>query len=175
VTRPDGKCLNAALWPDSAYERAIRRLKYEALHQFGPSRQCYLWSAEPCSVKISVDGSRTWLCLAQVNYADHEAGRAAAHAFPLSHEGAGDAPGLRYRVEQGPVVIACSPNDARDTSTAIDALPLSMHSPGAMIDFSFGSHAFALWLMPGVYESSLFYHEEDRWAVSWCKLQRVSG
>lgn len=148
---------------------------HEAIQRFAPGRTGYLWRVLPGSVRISVDSSRAALCLAQIEYAEDEAGRAAAHAYALAYDGAQEASGLRYRVGAGPVVIAWAANSVKDTSTAIETLPLSGASPGALIDFAGGPNAAALWLEPGVYASSLFFHEEDRWGVSWCKLQRVSN
>ncbi len=158
----------------SAHQRAFEGLGNEGLQQFADGHACYLWCIEPGSIRVSVDASRAWLIMAQVEYADSEADRAAAHAFPLSYAETGHIAGLRYRVDAGPVVIACAEPSALDTSTSLDKLPLSAASPGALIDFASGSSAAALWLAPGEYEPSLFWHEEDRWGVSWCRLQRIS-
>jgi hypothetical protein len=146
----------------------------DAVHPFAEGHSCYVWRVTPGSIRIMVDPTRTFLCLARIEYADNEAGRDAAHAYALAYQSAPAAEGLAYRVSTGPVVVAWSPGRARDTSTAIQALPLSAATPGALIDFATGPNAAALWLAPGLYASSLFYHEEDRWAVSWCRLQRVS-
>jgi hypothetical protein len=146
----------------------------DAVVSFGEGQRCYAWNVTPGSVRIMVDPTRTFLCLARIDYADNEAGRNAAHAYALAYQAAPSPQGHAYRVSEGPVVIAWSPSSVRDTSTAIQALPLSAASPGALIDFAKGPNAAALWMAPGVYASSLFYHEEDRWAVSWCRLQRVS-
>ena len=145
----------------------------DAIHPF-EGHSCYLWSVTPGSIRIMVDPTRTFLCLARIEYADNEAGRDAAHAYALGYQAAPSPDGLAYRVSEGPIVIAWSTCSVLDTSTAIRALPLSAATPGALIDFSTGPNAAALWIAPGLYVSSLFYHEEDRWAVSWCRLQRVS-
>ncbi|MEJ7805432.1 MAG: hypothetical protein WKG03_05875 [Telluria sp.] len=148
---------------------------HEAVQLFDPGSSCYLWRALPGSVRVSVDSARTTLCLVQVEYADDDAGRAAALAFALASGAVQQAPGLQYRVTRGPVVLAWAGNSVLDTSTAIARLPLSGASAGALIDFAGGPNAAAVWVTPGVYASSLFFHEEDRWGVSWCRLQRVSG
>ena len=148
---------------------------YDSVHAFGSGQSCYFWNAVPGSVRITADRWRTSLFLSQVDYAQDDAGREAAHAFALTYQSSQSAAGLSYHVGGGPVVIACAGNSARDTSTCIEQLPLSTATPGALIDFANGSNAAALWLEPGQYRSSLFYHEEDRWGVSWCRLQRVSG
>lgn len=148
---------------------------HEAIYQFGQGHTCYLWSAIPGSVRISVDSARDALCLAQVEYANDDAGRAAALAYALAFDGVQEAPGMQYRVTKGPVVIAWAENSVKDTSSDIERLALSAASPGALIDFAGGPNACAVWLAPGVYASSLFFHEEDRWGVSWCTLQRVSA
>lgn len=147
---------------------------HEAIHHFGSGRSGYLWRVLPGCVRISVDSLRATLCLAQIEYAEDDAGRTAAHAYALAYDGVQDAPGLHYRVGAGPVVIAWAASSVMDTSTAIDRLPLSGASPGALIDFAGGPNAAAVWLTPGLYASSLFFHEEDRWGVSWCRLQRIS-
>ena len=148
---------------------------YDSVHAFGIGQSCYLWNAVPGSVRITADSSRTSLFLSQVDYAQDDAGRETAHAFALTYQSGATTAGLSYRVSAGPVIIACARSSARDTSTAIEPLPLSGATPGALVDFANGPNAAALWLVPGLYASSLFYHEEDRWGVSWCKLQRVAG
>lgn len=147
---------------------------HEAVHPFEPGCACYLWRVLPGSVSISVDSGRAALWLAQIEYAEDDAGRKAAYAYALAYDGAQQAPGLLYRVGAGPVVIAWAANSVKNTSTAIERLPLSGASAGALIDFAGGPNAAAVWLEPGVYASSLFFHEDDQWGVSWCKLQRVS-
>ena len=146
----------------------------EAIHHYGPANACYLWRVAPGMVTISVDSTRGRLCLAQIEYADSDADRAAARAYALAFDGLQQASGLHYRVDKGPVVAVCATNSVQDTSTSIARLPLSGASPGGLIDFAGGPNAAALWLVPGLYASSLFFHEEDRWGVSWCRLQRVS-
>lgn len=148
---------------------------YDSVHAFGDGRSCYLWNAAQGSVRITADSSRTSLYLSQVDYAQDNAGHDAAHAFALTCQGDMATAGLSYRVSAGPVIIACARGSARDTSTAIELLPLTGATPGALVDFADGPNAAALWLAPGRYASSLFYHEEDRWGVSWCRLQRVAG
>ena len=59
--RPDGRILNAALSPDSEYDRAIRTLAEEALHGFQGDAMGYLWSAAPGMVRVSVDERREFL------------------------------------------------------------------------------------------------------------------
>ena len=147
---------------------------YEAVQQFAPGRACYLWRVSPGSVRIGVDSSRTSLVLAQIEYADGDASRATALAHALAYTGEQDAPGLRYRIGKGPVVISWAGNSVQDSSTDVGRLPLSGATPGALIDFAGGPNAAAVWLAPGLYVSSLFIHEDDRWGVSWSRLQRVS-
>ena len=173
AVRPDGRRLNAALWPDSEYDRAHTGMVLERVHQFGQGQACYLWGIEPGRVRVSVDSARNCLLIAQVNYADNDADADAAYAFVLANPPA-DGSALRYRISKGAVVVAWSPNSIRGTTTAIDRLALGPATPGALIDFDTGSSAVALWIEPGEYESSLSYHEHDRWGVSWCRLQRVS-
>ena len=147
---------------------------HESIHPFAPDCMCYLWHALAGSVRVSVDASRSALRLAQIEYADDDASRAAAHAHAFAFDAVQDAPGLRYRVSTGPVVIAWATNSMADTSTSINRLPLSASTPGALIDFAGGPNAAAVWLKPGMYVSLLFFHEDDRWGISWCTLQRVS-
>ncbi len=149
-------------------------LGHEAVREFGPGRTCFLWNAIPGTVRATVDGARTTLWLTQVEYAEDDAGRQAALACALAFDGAQEAPGMHYRVTSGPLVVAWAANSVSNTSTAIERLPLSGASPGALIDFAGGPNAAAVWLRPGVYASSLFFHEADRWGISWCRLQRVS-
>ncbi len=153
----------------------VRRAGYDSVHGFGHGHACYLWRVAPGSVRVSVDSSRTFLCLAHIEYADNEAGRDAAHAYALAYHSADPAAGVEYRVSAGPIVIAGAASSVSDTSTSIASLPLSAATAGALVDFASGPNAAALWLEPGLYASSLFYHEEDRWGVSWCRLQRISG
>jgi hypothetical protein len=148
---------------------------HDSLHGFGDGQACYLWNVAPGSVRVTVDSTRTFLCLAQIEYADNDAGRDAAHAYAVAFQSADPAAGVVYRVGGGIVVIASSTSSVRATSTAIESLPLSAGTPGALVDFASGPNAAALWLEPGLYASSLFYHEEDRFGVSWCRLQRISG
>jgi hypothetical protein len=160
-------------WPGAAAPIALAG--HDSFHAFGDGHACYLWNVAPGSVRLTVDGTRAFLCLAQIEYADNEAGREAAYAYAVAFQSADPAAGVDYRVSGGPVVIAASASSANDTSTSIERLPLSASSPGALVDFASGPNAAALWLEPGLYASALFYHEEDRWGVSWCRLQRISG
>jgi hypothetical protein len=146
---------------------------HEAVHLLGSGHSVYLWNALPGTVRVSTDGARDSLCMAQVEYADNDSCREAAYAFALAFRGAPLAPLMQYTVTHGPVLIAWSGNQAADSSTALASLPLSASTPGALVDFARGQSAAALWLRPGVYASSLFFHEEDRWGVSWCRLQRL--
>lgn len=155
-------------------ELARAHLAHEAIHSFGAGFGCYLRSTSTGSVRVSVEHSRNALWLAQIDYADNDGSRAAAHAHVLAFDGVQDEPGLHYRVSTGPVIVASATNDVADTSTTIDKLPLAACTPGALIDFASGPNAAAVWLTPGLYQSSLFVHEGDRWGVSWCRLQRVA-
>ncbi len=147
---------------------------HDSVHVFGDAHAGYLWKVPPGAVRVTVDSFRTSLWLAQIEYADNDADRDAAHAYALAFDSADSAPGHTYRVGSGTVVIASAASSVGDTSTDIGGLPLSATSPGALVDFATGPNAAALWLTPGLYASSLFYHEEDRWGVSWCRLERVS-
>ena len=147
---------------------------HDSVHVFGGGHAGYLWKVPAGPVRVTVDSGRASLWLAQIEYADNDAERDAAHAYVLAFDSADGAPGQAYRVESGTVVIASAASSVGDTSTDLAGLPLSAASPGALVDFATGPNAAALWLMPGLYESSLFYHEEDRWGVSWCRLERVS-
>ena len=147
---------------------------HDSVHVFGDGHAGYLWNLLAGAVRVTVDASRTALWLAQIEYADNDADRDAAHAYALAFDSADSEPGHTYRVESGAVVIASAGSSVGDTSTDLAGLPLSAASPGALIDFATGPNAAALWLTPGLYASSLFYHEEDRWGVSWCRLGRVS-
>lgn len=144
-----------------------------AITGFGDGHSAFLWHALPGTVRLSVDGARDWLCLAQVEYAENETCRAAAYAFALAYPSAAPASGLHYRVTRGPVALACAGASVRASSTAVAALPLAASTPGALIDLAHGASAAALWLQPGEYAASLYFHEEDRWGVSWCRLLRL--
>ena len=149
-------------------------LGHEAVRAFGPGCTGYLWNAIPGSVRVTVDAGRAALWLTQIEYAEDDAGRAAALACALAFDGLQEAPGMHYRVTKGPLVVAWAANSVSNTSTSIARLPLAGDSPGALIDFAGGPNAAALWLAPGVYASSLFFHEEDRWGISRCRLLRLS-
>jgi hypothetical protein len=153
----------------------VRHAGHDSVHEFGDRQACYLWKVAPGSVRVTVDSTRSFLCLAQIEYADNDAGRDAAHAYAVAFQSADPAAGVAYRVGAGTIVIADAGSSVNATSTAIARLPLSACTPGALVDFAGGPNAAALWLEPGLYASSLFYHEEDRWGVSWCRLQRISG
>lgn len=171
--RPDGRILNAALAPDSEYDRAIRSLGEEALHGFQGDAMGYLWSAAPGMVRISVDDQRDFLVLSQVEFANDEADALGAHRHALEADWRSAAPGQRYRVTAGPVVAAWSPNSIRDLSAPISAADAAPSLLGKLLDMATGASGALLWLKPGMYESALHYHAEASWGVAWCRLQRV--
>lgn len=173
ATRPDGRVLHAALRPDSEYDRVIRELGEEGVHAFGDGASGYFWSVEPGMVRIAVDATRKHLLLSQVACADDEEGVREAHAHALNAPWQDGPSHLRYRVTAGPVVVAWSPNSARDAQAPLVYPAQAGARPGVLLDMATGSSAALLWLEPGVYASTCQYHEEERWAVSWCRLQRV--
>ncbi|MES2017667.1 MAG: hypothetical protein V4484_14345 [Pseudomonadota bacterium] len=173
ATLPDGRLLHAALSPDSEYERAIRDLGSEAIHHFGSSAMGYLWSAAPGVVRITLAEQRDLLLLSQVEYADDDVDEQAAHAHALTADLSQAAPGIQYRVTCGPVVVAWSPNSVRDLSRPIDSADTGPSAPGLLLDMATDGSGALLWLAPGLYRSTLQYHEQDSWAVSCCRLQRV--
>lgn len=171
--RPDGRVLNAALSPASEYDSAIRNLDTDDIHQFGEGAVSYLWSAAPGMVRINVDEKRDFLLLSQIEFADdeHDAQKAYDHALMASRPGV--PPTRRYRVTLGPVVVAWAPNSAGDLSRAIGHADTGPSCPGVLLDMATAGSGAVLWLEPGLYESTLQYHEEGSWAISWCRLQRV--
>ncbi|KQV45979.1 hypothetical protein ASD07_15935 [Duganella sp. Root336D2] len=171
--RPDGKTLNAALSPDSEYDNAIRNLGDEGIHHFGESAIGYLWSAGPGMVRIDLGEKRDSLVLSQVEFADSDEDAQNAFDHALNAEWRDAAPTLQYEVTLGPVVVAWSPNSARDLSKPICHKDTAPSRPGLLLDLSTGGSGALLWLEPGLYESTLHYHEDGSWAVSWCRLQRV--
>ena len=152
--RPDGRILNAALAPDSEYDRSIRSLGEEALHGFQGDAMGYLWSAAPGMVRVSVDGQRDFLVLSQVEFANDETDALGAHRHALEADWRSAAPGQRYRVTAGPVVAAWSPNSSRDLSAPVNAADAAPSLPG-QLDMATGASGVLLWLQPGVYESAL--------------------
>lgn len=173
AVRPDGKKLQADLPPDSEYDRAIRDLGQEGIHRFGQDASAYLWSAVPGHVRIDVAASRSLVLLAQIDYADDDDDVAQAwrHVSAAAAPAAGT--GLRYRIGPGPVVVAWAPNSAGDATRPLDGIEVEPGRPGVMLDITIPASGVLAWLEPGIYASSLHYHESDRWAVSWCRLERV--
>ncbi|WP_426318617.1 hypothetical protein [Pseudoduganella sp. R-43] len=173
--RPDGKVLNVALSPDSEYDNATRNFDAERVHHFGEGASGYLWSAAPGMVRMDLVETRDCLVLSQVEFADddQDAQRAVDHA--LSADWRHIAPALQYEVTAGPVVVAWSPNSARDLSKPVSHGDATPTSPGLLLDLATGGSGALLWLAPGLYESTLQYHEEGSWAISWCRLQRVDA
>ncbi|MCD2514883.1 hypothetical protein LQ564_00980 [Massilia sp. G4R7] len=173
AVRPDGKKLQAELSPDSEYDRAIRDLGQEGIHRFGQDASAYLWSAAPGHVRIEVAASRSLVLLAQIEYADGDDDVAQA----WRHVSAAAAPvagaGLRYRIDPGPAVLAWAPNSAGDATRPLAAIDAGPGQPGVLLDLALPASGVLVWLEPGIYASSLHYHEADRWAVSWCRLERV--
>lgn len=173
ASRPDGRILNAALSPESEYDSAIRNLGYDGIHQFGDGAAGYLWSAEPGMVRIDVDEKREFLLLSQVEYADDEHDALEAYDYALKAAWVEAAPTSQYRVTMGPVIVAWAPNSARDLPGAIGHANTGPSRSGVLLDMATGGSGALLWLEPGLYESTLQYHEEGSWAISWCRLQRI--
>lgn len=173
ATRPDGRILNAALSPDSEYDRAIRNLGADGVYRFGSDAIGYLWSAAPGTVRIDIDEQRDFLLLSQVEFADDEVEAQRGHEHALRADWCHASPGTQYRVTLGPVVVAWSPNSARDISRPISRVDTSPSLPGMLLDMTTDGSGALLWLEPGLYQSTLQYHEEDSWTVSWCRLQRI--
>lgn len=173
--RPDGRILNAALSPESEYDRAIRHLGDDAIHRFGNDAIGYLWSASPGMVRINVDEKRDFLLLSQVEFADDDADAERAYSHALSADCCDAAPSNQYRVTSGPVVVAWSPNSARDMSKPLGDDNVAPSLPGTLLDLATDSSGALLWIEPGLYESTLQYHEEDSWGISWCRLQRLDS
>lgn len=175
AVRPDGRKLGAALWPDSEYDRVIRNLDTECVHVFADNRQAYFWSANPGTVRIAVDETRSFLHLAQVEFAnsDDDAQSAFQHAWRDRQQPG--AAGLQYRVTQGPIVVVWSPNSVNDLSGAIDLKNALPCDGGRLLDLATNDSGASLWLQPGLYETIVGWHEAGSWGVSWCTLQRVSA
>jgi hypothetical protein len=171
--RPDGRILNAALSPGSEYDSAIRKLDAEGIHNFGDGAAGYLWSAAPGEVRINVGEKRDFLLLSQVEFCDDEADAQKAYAFALAAAEPEVSHALQYRVTSGAVMVAWSPNSVRDLSHPIEEPDTLSSSQGILLDLATRHSGALLWLEPGLYESSLQYHEEGSWAVSWYRLQRV--
>jgi hypothetical protein len=172
--RPDGTILNAALSPDSEYDRAIRNLGADGVHIYSRGASGYLWSASPGVVRIDIDETRHYLLLSQIEYADDEtdAQFAYLHALSASHDHV--RPSQQYRITEGPIVVAWAPNSAGDWSASRSSKETTFALPGKLLDLSTDSSGALLWLEPGVYQSTLQYHEEGSWAVAWCRLQRLA-
>ncbi len=171
--RPDGRILNAALSPDSEYDSATRNLGDDGIHCFGSGAIGYLWSVAPGMVRINIDEKRDFLLLSQVEFADDDVGAQKAHEHALRADWCHAVPGNQYCVTLGPVVVAWSPNSARDISRPISRVDTAPSLPGMLLDMATDGSGALLWLEPGLYQSTLQYHEQDNWAVSWCRLQRV--
>lgn len=173
ATRPGGRTLKAALSPDSEYDRAIRNFETESIHHFGHDASAYLWEASPGMVRISVDITRNFLLLSQVEFADDEEGERLAHEHALGAGFDDTVSGAHYRITSGPVVVAWSPNSAGDLASPLSRSDAGPSLPGVLLDMSTCTSGALLWLEPGLYKSSAKYHKGESWAVSWCWLQRV--
>jgi|GEM_PF-2599597 len=173
ASRPDGRTLNAALSPDSEYDSATRTLGSDGIHHFGDGTAGYLWSVAPGMVRIDVDEKRDFLLLSQVEYADDEHGAQEAYDHALGAAWFEAAPTKQYRVTLGPVVVTWAPNSACDLTGPIDHADAEPSRSGVLLDMATAGSGALLWLKPGLYESSLQYREEDSWAISWCRLQRI--
>jgi hypothetical protein len=173
AVRPDGRVLNAALSPESEYDRASRDLGADSVHIYGPGASGYLWSASPGMVRIDIDETRRYLLLSQVEYADDETDAQVAYKHALSSSYDHVKPSQQYQITEGPTVVAWAPNSARDWSMSRRSIETTCALPGQLLDLSTDGSGALLWLEPGVYRSTLQYHEEGSWAVSWCRLQRL--
>lgn len=171
--RPDGSILNAALSPDSEYDRAIRDLGPDGVHIYGRNASGYLWSVQPGVVRIDIDETRCYLVLSQVEYADDDTEAQVAYTHALSAPHNHVQPSQQYQITEGPIVVAWSPNSARDWATSRNSMDTTSALPGKLINLSTDGSGALLWLESGVYQSTLQYHEEGSWAVSWCRLQRL--
>lgn len=174
ATRPDGRTLNAALAPDSEYDSATRDMGADHVHRFGQGGMGYLWSASPGLVRIDVDEKRDFLLLTQIEFANDERDVQKAHDYALAANLLSDKPGTQYRVTSGPVVVAWSPNSVRDVSNRLHGTDTGPSFPGKLLDMSTEASGALLWLEPGLYQATPHYHEDDGWAVSCCRLQRIS-
>jgi hypothetical protein len=173
AVRPDGRVLNAALSPDSEYDRAIRDLGADGIHTYSRGASAYLWSTCPGMVRIDIDETRRYMLLSQVEYADDETDAQVAYTHALSAPHGHVQPSQQYQITEGPIVVAWAPNSARDWSTSRSSMETTCALPGKLLDLSTDGSGALLWLEPGVYQSTLQYHEEGSWAVSWCRLQRL--
>jgi hypothetical protein len=172
ATRPDGRVLNAALSPDSEYDRAIRDLGADGVHVYSRGASGYLWSASPGMVRIDIDETRRYLLLSQVEYADDETDAQVAYTHAVSASYDHVQPSQQYQITEGPIVVAWAANSAGDWSTSRSSRETTSALPGKLLDLSTDGSGALLWLEPGVYQSTLQYHDEGSWAVSWCRLQR---
>lgn len=86
------------------------------VHRFGQGAMGYLWSAGPGLVRINIEEARDSLLLTQVEFADDEMDAQRAYEYALKAGMNSAEPGTQYRVASGPVVVAWSPNSARDLS-----------------------------------------------------------
>lgn len=174
AVRPDGRALNAALSPDSEYDRAIRDLGADGVHIYSRGASGYLWSASPGMVRIDIDETRRYLLLSQVEHSDDETDAQVAYSHALGAPYDHLQPSQRYQITEGPIVVSWAPNSAHDWSTPRKLMETTCELPGRLLDLSTGSSGALLWLEPGAYQSTLQYHEEGSWAVSWCRLQRLA-
>lgn len=172
ATRPDGRMLRVGLSPDSEYERAIRHLGDEGVHAYGDGAAAYFWSSASTPVRIHLGAARDMLLLSKIEFADDNEEAERAHDRSLALGAASSADGLRYRVSAGPVVVAWSPNSARDLQRSIAAEETGRDRPGILLDLSLEESGALVWLEPGIYASALGYHEEDNYGVEWCLLRR---
>jgi len=174
AVRPDGKALNAALSPDSEYDRAIRDLGADGVHPYAQGASAYLWSARPGMVRIDIDQTRRHMMLSQVEYADDDTDVQAAYMHALNAPHDHVQPSQQYQITEGPIVVAWAPNSARDGPISKSSMGTTCSLPGRLLDLSTAGSGALLWLEPGHYQSTLHYHEEGNWAVSSCRLQRLS-
>jgi hypothetical protein len=172
--RPDGRTLNASLSPASEYDIAIRHLGDQGVHQYGQAAAAYLWSVMPGIVYLDLDEHRNHVMMIQIEYANDDADEDAALGYAVTAGWQQPDAGEQYRVTGGPVIIAWSPNNAGDLIRPVNADDAAPYLPGKLLDVSSDASAALIWLEPGWYQSGLNYHEEGSWAVSWCRLQRMS-
>jgi hypothetical protein len=173
ATRPDGRVLRAALWPNSEYDRAIRHFGDEGIHSFGNKASAYLWDALSVPVRIYLGAARDTLLLSSVEFADDEEEAERAYARVLALDTPLETGSLRYHVGDGPVVVAWSPNSVHDLQRPIGTGDTGRDRPGMLLDMAREESGALVWLEPGSYASSRGYHEEDNYGVAWCLLQRL--
>jgi hypothetical protein len=173
ATRPDGRALQVALSPGSEYDRAIRRLATENVYAFGDGASAYLWGAVPGMVRIHLNAARNMLYLFQVEFAEDDADAEHAYEQALAAASAPAEQGIEYRVTAGPVMVAWSPNSARDLQERVRADDTGATVPGRLLDLSIAGTAALVWLEPGAYMSTTGYLECDTWGVAWCRLRRL--